>query len=78
MYYSQSESNNWAKLSYKSGRSTQEETVREAKHAKEIKHWLNQTSTSNRSTALREESEALQQKADPENTPKPPPIYLYI
>jgi hypothetical protein len=50
---------------------------RDAKHAKESEHWLNQTSTSNRYTALlEEESEDQQQKAGLENTPKPPPIYI--
>jgi hypothetical protein len=45
------------------------------KHVEENEHWLNQTSTSNRHTALPEdESEDQQQKAGPENTPKPPPI----
>jgi hypothetical protein len=68
---------NWTKTSYKRRRSTQEGTEREAKHAKESEHWLNQTSTSNRYTALlEEESEDKQQKAGPENTPKPPPIYI--
>jgi hypothetical protein len=60
---------------YKRGRSTQEGTEREAKHAKESEHWLNQTSTSNRYTALlEEESVDQQQKAGPEKTPRPPPI----
>jgi hypothetical protein len=45
---------NWAKVSYKRGRSTQEETERGAKHTNESEHWLNQTSTSNRYTALLE------------------------
>jgi hypothetical protein len=46
-------------------------------HTKESENWPNQTSTSNRYTALlEEESEDQQQKADPENTPKPPPIYI--
>jgi hypothetical protein len=59
MYSSHSElNNNWTKVSYKRGRSTQEETERETKHAKENEHWLNQTSTSVRYTApLEEESE---------------------
>jgi hypothetical protein len=68
---------NWTKVSYKRGRSTQEGTERETKHAKESEHWLNKTSTSNRYTALLvEESEDKQQKAGSENTPKPPPIYI--
>jgi hypothetical protein len=55
---------NWTKVSYKRGRSTQQQTEREAKHATESGHWLNQTSTSNRYTAiLEEESEDQQQKA---------------
>jgi hypothetical protein len=59
------------------GRSSQEETQRETKHAKQSEHWPNQTSTSNRYTALlEEESEDQQQKAGPENTPKPPAIYI--
>jgi hypothetical protein len=33
---------NWTKISYKRGRSTPEETEREAKHAKESEHWLDQ------------------------------------
>jgi hypothetical protein len=49
----------------------------EATHAKKNQHWLNQTSTSNCYTALlEEESKDQQQKAGPENTPKPPPIYI--
>jgi hypothetical protein len=78
IYSSQSELNsNWTKVSYKRDRSTQKETEREAKHTRESKHWLNQTSTSNRYTALQEEkSEAQQQKAGPENMTKPPPIYI--
>jgi hypothetical protein len=68
--------NNWTKVSYKRGRSTQEETEREAKHAKESQHWLSQTSTSNCYTALlEEEMEDQQHKASPENTPKSPPVY---
>jgi hypothetical protein len=68
---------NWTKVSYKRGRSTQEGTDREAKHAKESEHWLNQTSTSNLYIALiEEESEDQQKKAGPENTPKTPPIYI--
>jgi hypothetical protein len=68
---------NWSKVSYKRGRSTQEETEREAKHAKESEYRLNQTSISNRYTALLdEESEDQQQKAGPEATPNPPPIYI--
>jgi hypothetical protein len=68
---------NWTKVLYKRGRSTQEGTKREAKFAKESEHWLNHTSTSNRYTALlEEESEDQQQKVSPENTPKPPSIYI--
>jgi hypothetical protein len=68
---------NWTKVSYKRGRSTQEENEREAKHTKESEHWLIQTSTSNHYTALLEEgSEDQQQKASPENTPEPRPIYI--
>jgi hypothetical protein len=68
---------NWTKVSYERGRSTQEGNEREAKHAKESEHCLNQTSISNRYTALlEEESEDQQQKSSPENTPKPPPIYI--
>jgi hypothetical protein len=76
MYSSQPELNyNWNKVLYKKGRSTQEETEREAKHTKESEHWLNQNSTSNRYTALLQEgSEDQQQKAGPENTPKPPSV----
>jgi hypothetical protein len=67
---------NWTKVLYKRGRSTQR-TEREAKRSKESYHWLNQTSISNRCTALlEEESKDQQQKAGPENTPKPPPVYI--
>jgi hypothetical protein len=78
MYSSEPELNNKStKVSYKIGRSTQEQTETEAKHTKESEHWLNQTSISNRYTALLEEESADQQhKASPENTPKPPPIYI--
>jgi outer membrane cobalamin receptor len=68
--YSQQESSNWTKVLYERGRSTQEETEREAKH------WINQTSTSNRYTALLEEENEEQHKAGPENLPKPPSIYI--
>jgi hypothetical protein len=65
---------NWTKVSYKRGRSTQQGTEREAKQSK---HWLNQTSTTNPYTApLEEESEDQQQKAGPEKTTKPPPIHI--
>jgi hypothetical protein len=68
---------NWTKVSYKRGSSTQEGTEREAKHAKESEHWLNQTSTSNHYTALvEEESEDQQKKASSENMPKPRPVYI--
>jgi hypothetical protein len=65
MYSSQPElNNNWIKVSYKRGRSTQEETETEARRIKETKHWLIQTSTSNLYTALLDkESEDQQQKA---------------
>jgi hypothetical protein len=77
-YHTQPELNHkWAKVSYKRGRSTQDETERETKHAKDSEHWLNQTPTSNRYTALlEEESEDQQQKAGHVNIPKPPPIYI--
>jgi hypothetical protein len=56
MYSSHPEiNNNWTQVSYKRGRSRQDETEREAKHTKESEHGLNQTSTSNRYTALLEE-----------------------
>jgi hypothetical protein len=75
MYSSQRD--NWTKVSYKRGRSTQDGTDKEAKHAKESEHRLNQTSTSNRYTALLEGgSEDQQQKAGNENTTKPPPICI--
>jgi hypothetical protein len=78
MYSSQQELNSiWIKLSYKRGRSTQKETEREAKHTEGSKHWLNQTFSSNHYTALLEEKSKNQQhKAGPENTPKPPPVYI--
>jgi hypothetical protein len=56
MNYSQPELNdNWTKVAYKRGRSTQQGTEKEAKHAKQSEYWLNQTSTSNRYTALLDE-----------------------
>jgi hypothetical protein len=58
---------NWTKVSYKRGRSTQEGTEREAKHAIESEHWLNQTSTSNRYTALLEEESEDKQQNHPAN-----------
>jgi hypothetical protein len=64
--------NNWTKMSCQRARSTHEETQREAKHNKGREHWLNQTSTSNRYTALLEE----EHKTDPENTSKPPQINI--
>jgi hypothetical protein len=75
--YQQELNNNWTKVSYKRGRSTQNETERGTKHTKESVHWLNQTSTSSRYTALlEEESEDQHHRAGPENTPKPPPIHI--
>jgi hypothetical protein len=53
---------NWTKVSYKRGRSTQEGTEREAKHTKKSEHWLNQTSTCNRYTALLEEESEVRQQ----------------
>jgi hypothetical protein len=70
-----SQPDNWTKVSYKRGRSTQDETDKGAKHAKQSEHWLNQTSTSNRYTAPLEEESEEQQKAVNENMPKPP-IYI--
>jgi hypothetical protein len=69
MHFSQPELNdNWTKVSYKRGRSTQVETERETMYAKKTEHWLNQTSNSNRYTALlEEEREDRQQKSGPEN-----------
>jgi hypothetical protein len=65
------------KVSYKWGIAIQDETERETKYSTESVHWLNQTSTSDRYTALlKEESENQQHKAGPENTPKPPPKYI--
>jgi hypothetical protein len=65
--------NDWTQVSYKCGRSIQDETEREPKHSKEGLHWLNETSTCNRYTALLEEkSEDQEHKAGPEHTPKPP------
>jgi hypothetical protein len=54
--------NKWTKVLYKSGRTTKEKSEREAKHTKESEHWLNQTSTSNRYTALLEEGRKDQQQ----------------
>jgi hypothetical protein len=59
-YSSQPElNNNWTKVPYKRGRSTQKKNEREAKHTKESEHWLNQTSTSNRYTAPLEEESGI-------------------
>jgi hypothetical protein len=68
-----SQPDNWSKVSYKIGRSTQDGTDKEAKQSE---HWLNPTSTSNRHTALLEEEREEQQKAGNEITPKPPPVYI--
>jgi hypothetical protein len=68
---------NWNKVTYKRGRSTQEETKGEAKHAKESEHCLNQTSTSNSYTAhWKRNVKTSSKKAGPEITPKPSPIYI--
>jgi hypothetical protein len=57
--------------------STKEADQHKKKHAKESEHWLNQTSTSSPYTAvLEEEFEDQQQKAGPDNTPKPPSTYI--
>jgi hypothetical protein len=47
-----SQPDNWTKVLYKRGRSTQDGTDKETKHAKQSEHQLNPTSTSNRYTAL--------------------------
>jgi hypothetical protein len=74
-FASQQELSNWTKVSYKRGRSTRDETERETKHAEESEHLLNQTSTSDRYTALLEEENCNQHhRAGPENTPIPPLI----
>jgi hypothetical protein len=76
-FLSHQELNNWTKVTYKRARSTQDETERETKRTKESVHGLNQSSTSNRYTALlEEESEEQQHKTGPNNMPKPPPIYI--
>jgi hypothetical protein len=69
--------NNWTKVPYKRGSLPQYETETKPKHTKESEHFLNQTSTSIRYTSLlEEENEDQQQKAGPENTRKPSPIYI--
>jgi hypothetical protein len=77
--------NNWTKVSYKRGRSTQGKTERETKQTKGSVPCLNQTSTSSRYTAL-EESENQQRKVKT-NSAKPvmrtrqnlfQPIYLTL
>jgi hypothetical protein len=55
MHSCQTVLNNWTKVSHKRGRSKEGETEREAKHDKESKHWLKQTSTSHRYTTLQQE-----------------------
>jgi hypothetical protein len=59
---SQPECNNWTKVSYKQGRSPQDETETKPKHSKESEYWLNQPSTSRRYSAVLD-----QLKASPEN-----------
>jgi hypothetical protein len=67
---------NWTKLLYKRSRSAQDRNKIKTKHSKESEHYLNQTSTSNRYTALlEEESEDQQHKTSLENTRKPPVVY---
>jgi hypothetical protein len=53
--YRQELNNKWTKISYKRDKPVQDETERETKHLKESVHWLNQTFTSIRYTALLEE-----------------------
>jgi hypothetical protein len=75
--YQQEWSDNWTKVLYKRVWSAQDENETKTKHSTECKYWLNQTSTSNRYTALLEEvSEDQQHKTGPENMPKPTPIYI--
>jgi hypothetical protein len=68
----------WTKVSYKRSRPTHGEGIqREDKHLEESEYWLHPTPTSNNYTALLEEgNDRQQQKVDPVNTPKPPPIYV--
>jgi hypothetical protein len=74
-------SDNGAKVSFKRGRSAQDEIKKERKkveeaNSKEGEYWLNQHSASSRYTAvIKEESEDQEHKTGPENTPKPPPLY---
>jgi hypothetical protein len=69
--------NVWTRVSYKRSRPAQEEFQRDVKYTKESNHWLHPTPTSNRYTALLDEENEHQPKQDrPENTLKPPPIYV--
>jgi hypothetical protein len=52
------------------------ELTKKANTSKKSEHWLNPTSTSNSYTTLLEKESEEQHKAAPENTPKPPPIYI--
>jgi hypothetical protein len=54
-------SNNWIRVSYKRGGSPQDVTETKTNHSRESEYWLNQTSTSNRYTALLEEASEDQQ-----------------
>jgi hypothetical protein len=54
VFPSKPELNIWTKI-YKRGKSAQEETEEKSKHGTESEHWINQTSTSSRYTALLQE-----------------------
>jgi hypothetical protein len=69
------QTDNWIKPSYKRGRSTQDGTNKETKHAKQSEHWLNPTPTSNRYIALQEGENEEPQKTGKEDIP-PPPQYI--
>jgi hypothetical protein len=75
----QSANDNWIKVSFKRGLSSPDATEMESKHTTNTQHWLHppSTETSNRFSALMEADSAdRQHNADPENPPKPPPIYI--
>jgi hypothetical protein len=65
---------NWNKVSYKIGRSTQEGTEREAKHATECGHLTKLPLPT--ATQLYWKTEVKNSRKPFLRTPKPPPIYI--
>jgi hypothetical protein len=67
----------WTKATNNRSRTSQEDSIGNAKHIKEDSHWLHPTTTHNRYAALSDdESIDHLQKVATDSTPKPSPIFV--